>query len=165
MPNRTARFSSAVFAVVIAGASAVLVSNRPAQAEDGCLAGPKGSAPKGSHWHYRIDRASKHHCWYVRGDAQQQTAEAATPDSSISENANSATPIVSPRKSISDAHAELQPSQSPANAQPGAATDLPTSSVFANATSSENSQAAGTPGANTLRCSPHRRMLPSRRAR
>lgn len=42
-----------------------------AHAADNCLAGPKGVAPKGSHWYYRIDRATKRNCWYVRAATEK----------------------------------------------------------------------------------------------
>jgi hypothetical protein len=31
-----------------------------------CLAAPDGAAPEGSHWYYRLDRATKRKCWYLR---------------------------------------------------------------------------------------------------
>ena len=53
------------------------------KAADNCLPAPKGAAPAGSHWHYRLDRATKRQCWYVRAEAGK-TAKAAPaqPDSS-----------------------------------------------------------------------------------
>src|SRR4029077_1906386 len=46
---------------------------------DNCLAAPNSSAPQGSHWYYRTDRANQRKCWYFRAPgepAQQATAQA-----------------------------------------------------------------------------------------
>jgi hypothetical protein len=34
-------------------------------AADDCAAKPGATAPQGSHWYYRIERASGRHCWYL----------------------------------------------------------------------------------------------------
>jgi hypothetical protein len=46
---------------------------------DNCLTAPNSSAPQGSHWYYRTDRANQRKCWYFRAPgqpAQQATAQA-----------------------------------------------------------------------------------------
>jgi hypothetical protein len=46
---------------------------------DNCLTAPNSSAPQGSHWYYRVDRANQRKCWYFRvpGEpAPQATAQA-----------------------------------------------------------------------------------------
>ena len=46
---------------------------------DNCLTAPNSSAPQGSHWYYRTDRANQRKCWYFRASgepAQQATAQA-----------------------------------------------------------------------------------------
>jgi hypothetical protein len=46
---------------------------------DNCLTEPNSSAPQGSHWYYRTDRANQRKCWYFRApgeQAQQGTAQA-----------------------------------------------------------------------------------------
>jgi hypothetical protein len=45
-------------------ALAATSASRSTRAED-CLAGPNGQASPGSHWYYRIDRATHRKCWYV----------------------------------------------------------------------------------------------------
>jgi hypothetical protein len=40
-------------------------------AADECLSGPKGVAPKGSHWYYRVDRSNGRHCWYLGAEGQR----------------------------------------------------------------------------------------------
>jgi hypothetical protein len=34
-------------------------------AADQCKASPLGAAPRGMHWYYHINRATKQHCWYL----------------------------------------------------------------------------------------------------
>lgn len=66
MPNRMGNAGTAMLIGAIAIVACVVASNGVAHAADDCLARPKGAAPKGSHWYYRIDRATKRNCWYVR---------------------------------------------------------------------------------------------------
>jgi hypothetical protein len=120
MPNRTAKFASAVFASVLAGANFTGVSSDTARADDSCLTAPKGTAPAGSHWYYRIEHATQRHCWYVRDEKDKQ-ARAAPQDTAAATDTASApddTPSVRDNagvsKSVADAHAELQPPQAPA---------------------------------------------------
>ncbi|MFK4724453.1 hypothetical protein ABIE89_005553 [Bradyrhizobium niftali] len=90
MGNRTAKFISALVGSIIAGAPLAAVSqNAPsasntANAAADCLASPKSTAPQGQHWHYRLDRATKRQCWYLRAEGSKATqsaqATADTPD-------------------------------------------------------------------------------------
>jgi hypothetical protein len=120
MPNLTAKVAFAIFSSLLAGVSMAGVSSRSAHAEDSCLAAPKGVAPAGSHWHYRIDRATKQHCWYARDEKQARATPntTAVTDTAQSEE-NAPSPAASVRKSVADAHAELQPAQPRANAVTG----------------------------------------------
>ena len=45
---------------------------------DNCLTAPNSSAPQGSHWYYRTDRANQRKCWYFRspGEPAQQAERA-----------------------------------------------------------------------------------------
>jgi len=106
MPNRTAKFVSAIFASILAGVPLAGLPHGAARAADDCLSGPNDETPEGSHWYYRIDHATKRHCWYLRqeGDKPSQTA---APNSSrsagpVAPKAETATP-----HTIADAHAEL----------------------------------------------------------
>lgn len=114
MGNRTAKFISALIGGVIAGAPLAAVSqNAPATATTtnaaaDCLASPKGVAPQGQHWHYRLERSTKRQCWYLRAEGAKdsakpsQTAQAATDTS----NADSAAP-----QSVQNARAEYMAPQ------------------------------------------------------
>jgi hypothetical protein len=106
MGNRTAKFISALVGSIIAGAPLAAMSQNAttaastanASASD-CLASPKGAAPQGQHWFYRLDRATKRQCWYLRaeGGKTTQTAQATT-------EAPDAEPAPSP--SVQNARAE-----------------------------------------------------------
>ena len=102
MPDRAAKFVAAILVSVLAGASLGAVTPDAARAADDCLAAPKGETPEGSHWYYRIDRTSKRHCWYLRGEGEKlsQTAE---PNSSGAAKPVAAAPM---QRSVADAHAE-----------------------------------------------------------
>jgi len=71
VPNRTARFVSAVCISILAGAPLTTISHGETVAAVDCLSAPKGEPPPGSHWYYRIEHATKRHCWYLRGEGEQ----------------------------------------------------------------------------------------------
>lgn len=86
MGNRAARFTSTLVASIVAGAPLAAISQtapselNPANAVGDCLASPKGTAPQGQHWHYRLERSTRRQCWYLRaegGKAAQRSAQAA----------------------------------------------------------------------------------------
>jgi hypothetical protein len=129
MPNRTAKFVSAVFASFLASAPLATVSHSATGAADDCLAGPKGQAPQGAHWYYRVERTTKRHCWYL---ADQRTPRSQT----TAANSPAATKPQLPQ----DAEAAMQ--QSVANAH----AELP-----ADAVRTENSDNVATQGALTQR--------------
>jgi hypothetical protein len=112
MPARTAKFASALFATVLAGIPLATVSRGATPAADDCLSGPKDPAPNGSHWYYRIDHATKRHCWYLKGEKLSQSAAA---NSLPSAKLASPTAETTTQRSIADAHAEL-PEQTPIEA-------------------------------------------------
>ena len=75
MPNRMGNTGAAAILIsAIASIAIVVAMNGEAQAADNCLSGPKGAAPKGSHWYYRIDHATKRNCWYVRAEGEKPAA-------------------------------------------------------------------------------------------
>jgi hypothetical protein len=177
MSNRTAKFVSAIFASFLAGTAvttlsfgAALAANE-AKAVDNCLAGPKGQTPAGGHWYYRIDHATKRHCWYL-GDEGEKVARDARPEPAASEKvARDARPEpaapaprvaanpVSPQKqaptqrTIADARAELPPPQTqiePASAATGQWPAAAAPNMAApNITSEADSQPANAGDTNT----------------
>jgi hypothetical protein len=46
----------------------IFLTGRASSAADECIAKPNAPAPQGSHWYYRIDRATKRQCWYVAAE-------------------------------------------------------------------------------------------------
>jgi hypothetical protein len=117
MSYRTTKFVSALFVSLLAGANFAAVAETATKPTDSCLAGPKGALPAGSHWYYRVDRATKRHCWYL-GEEKDKAAAATPQDAagSTAAPAAAAAPATDPvppqasatvRKSIADAHAEL----------------------------------------------------------
>jgi hypothetical protein len=148
MQNRTAKFVSAIFASVLAGTSLTTISHGAVPAADDCLSGPKGQAPKGSHWYYRVDRASKRHCWYI-GEERERLSRA-TPQNSapIKDSASPQKETVAQRP-IADAHAELPLPQTRVEQQTAVPAWQTSPVTTANAASVENSQPSNAPDANT----------------
>ncbi|MEA2819735.1 MAG: hypothetical protein QOJ86_1739 [Bradyrhizobium sp.] len=135
MTNRTENFATAILLGALASVTLVVATNGAALAADTCLPGPKGTAPKGSHWYYRIDHATKRNCWYVRAEAGQ----AASANSSV-------IPAVPPAETplqpaVADARAEANPADI---GQPNAGTAEPAPPAAAN-----NSQGPDTPAADS----------------
>jgi hypothetical protein len=104
MPNRTAKFVLAVFASFLAGAPVSYAAAAPAA--DECLSGPKGQTPPSGHWYYRIDHATKRHCWHLADerDAASQTAAAKPSTAATPLPPETETPM---QKSVANARAEL----------------------------------------------------------
>ncbi|WP_431202848.1 hypothetical protein ACQ86E_28735 [Bradyrhizobium betae] len=127
MGNRTAKFISALVGGVIAGTPLAAVSqNAPtpaaatstANAASDCLASPKGAAPQGQHWFYRLDRATKRQCWYLRAEGGKTTQSA---------QATADTPVAAPAapQSVQNARAEYIAPQGAAAASAPAAVSVP----------------------------------------
>jgi hypothetical protein len=74
------RTSSAIILAIVVGATAA--ASRMAPAGDDCLAAPNAGAPPGSHWYYRLDRATHRKCWYVGAQGTKVRRAAATPPAS-----------------------------------------------------------------------------------
>src|SRR5215475_2702396 len=106
MSSRAAEFASAILIGVTAGvfAGAYLIT-MPYAVSDDCLAQPTGDTPQGQHWYYRIERGSKRHCWYLRGEAEKSSRVASSGKTS---NTASHTQDSTSQHSIADAHAELR---------------------------------------------------------
>jgi hypothetical protein len=146
MPSRTARFGSALFAILLAGASLTTASHSaPAEAEK-CLTGPQGAVPQGSHWYYRIERATKRHCWYI-GDAKEKVARAAPARTPVSADPASPPKDAAAKRAIADARAELSSPQTRVEPEIGI-TGQRTAAAPANAAGTDTSQRAGVSDTN-----------------
>lgn len=107
MPNRTAKFVSAVIAGLCAGIPLTASqSATPAPAADECLLAPKGETPEGGHWYYRIEHPSNRHCWYLRGEGDARTQNAAS-NAPAPAKPVSPTPDTTIPGSVANARAEL----------------------------------------------------------
>ncbi|WP_257166006.1 hypothetical protein [Bradyrhizobium sp. SRS-191] len=104
MTNRTASLLPCVAAAVLVGAAAVTVEFQPASAADECLAKP-GETPAGKHWFYRVDRATKKQCWYLREDDRAAQGASLTARKLASHRDRTAL-----SSSAADARAEIQSS-------------------------------------------------------
>ena len=71
--------------------AAVNVTVKPSRAADDCLAGPSAAAPQGSHWYYRVDRATHRECWYLGSERRTHAHQDASP--AMSAQPASQTPI------------------------------------------------------------------------
>jgi len=112
MSNLTAKFAPILLAGVAASAVVVALPVRAVRAADTCLTEPKGDAPHGKHWHYRIERGTGHHCWYLRGE-DEKAADA--PSAAPTEKVASQQPDASASRSFAEAHDEVAPRTSTAN--------------------------------------------------
>jgi len=135
MGNRTAKFVSALIGSIVAGAPLAAISQTApsapvtANAASDCLASPKGTAPQGQHWHYRLERSTKRQCWYLRAEGGKvtQAAQATT-------DAPKADPAPPQQQTVQDARAEYL---------------TPRSSVASRTTNAAAQAAASTPAQQT----------------
>jgi len=124
MGNRTAKFVSALVGSIIAGLPLAAVSqNAPnasstANAAADCLASPKGTAPQGQHWYYRLDRTTKRQCWYLRAAGDKDSAKAVQTAQAIADTPPDST---APQQTVQNARAEYVGSRSGAAAKAPAA--------------------------------------------
>jgi hypothetical protein len=80
-------------AILVAVPAASWLAAQPSFGEaagDTCRASPGAAAPQGQHWYYRVDRATKRHCWYLdtEGIHVHSFANVAAPAPSQHENAS-----------------------------------------------------------------------------
>jgi hypothetical protein len=159
MPNQNAKFVSAVFAGVLAGANFTPALSNSAHAEDSCLAAPNGQTPQGSHWYYRLEHGTKRHCWYLREGSDTHEQSAAVTSSPAPAPAKPAPAKPAPAKaeapvqgSVANARAELpwpQQRTTPDTSAPAVqasaapAADMPSSDSGQPATSTMPTAAAG----------------------
>ena len=125
MSGVPAKFASALFVGIVAGAAWTALPQHAAQAAD-CLTEPKNETPQGQHWYFRIERGTGRHCWYVRGE-DEKSARVDTPDPAPVEKPAPQRTEAATTRSIADAHAEIGPRAR----VPGAAAAAP--SVWPNA--------------------------------
>ena len=150
MSQRTAKFVSAIFASLLAGTPLATVSHGATDAADSCLSKPKGASPAGGHWYYRIDRATKRHCWYI-GDEKEKLSRAAPENSPPAANSVSLPNSATTQRSIANARAELPLRQTRVEQETTAFTGQRAPATAANAMSPENDQRANAGDASAQR--------------
>jgi hypothetical protein len=104
MANRSAKFASAIFAGLLAGAPVTIMTSGLAHAAGNCQIKPGSETRRGQHWYYRIEHGTKRHCWYLGEEGER--AEQAT---SSEGTAASQTNEITVKGSIADARDELPP--------------------------------------------------------
>jgi hypothetical protein len=147
MAKRTAKFVSVIFAGLLGSAALAAVPSGAVPTADDCLSGPKDHTPAGGHWRYRIDHATKRHCWYL-GNEREKLSQAAAPNSSPSAKPEAPETETTVQPSIANAHAEL-PAQ-PA-IEPPARNDVPVAATPADVTPPENSATTSAGNAESQR--------------
>jgi hypothetical protein len=108
MSNVQAKFASALFLGVAAGAMWTMVPQRAVIAADNCLTAPTDQTAQGQHWYYHIERGTGRHCWYLRGEDEKAT-RADTSVAAAPEKPAPSRDEATPSRSIADAHAEIPP--------------------------------------------------------
>lgn len=131
---RAAGFGCALSLVSIAGFAigADTPTETDAAKSSACLSGPKGAAPQGERWFFRVERGTKKHCWYTRANTSRNVA-ARTPAAEPIEAADAtqpAPPQPAPlQPSVANARAEVVALAFPAPpvvaTQPAMTTDAP----------------------------------------
>ena len=107
MVKRTAKFASAIFASVVAGAPIPIIPSSAAVAADDCLTEPGKKTPQGQHWYYRFERGTKRQCWYLRGDGEGSTQAGSSAKAAAPLKTNEAAAA----RSAADAYDELPASR------------------------------------------------------
>jgi hypothetical protein len=69
-------FALAIIVVPLATALVTVQTSRAEPAVDECKTKPDSSAPVGSHWYYRVNRADQRHCWYLGPEGAKVRSQA-----------------------------------------------------------------------------------------
>jgi hypothetical protein len=156
MSNRSRKPLSALLIASFAGSMLAMIAYGSAHADDNCLAGPKATTPRGSHWYYRVEPGTKRHCWYLgaeRGKTAQKAAAkpplpAAAPNKPAAQTTSAASPL---QPAVADARAEFDDAardQTNANSQTNAnppSSDTRSSSDTPSAAASDQASADPSP--------------------
>jgi hypothetical protein len=70
-------FVTAILVIVVAAVSLTARTSIAQRAADECITKPSSTAPQGSHWYYRIDRATRRQCWYLGAEGEKIRARQA----------------------------------------------------------------------------------------
>ena len=90
-------------AIAILASSLLLPLAAPnSAAAETCLTGPKGQAPAGSHWFYRIERPSMRKCWRLVAQGRESAAPRTASRSTKERLTQKAAPEIVPQGDIED---------------------------------------------------------------
>lgn len=107
-------------AVAILASSVILPLAAPNSAiAESCLTAPKGAAPGGGHWYYRLERPSMRKCWRLVAKGEQGAARTAT-RGALQRSAQKPAAPIEPQGDI-DEEAEAAPAPTPPPARAAAA--------------------------------------------
>jgi hypothetical protein len=141
--NHSGPFTSFAFVLmIIVSGTTTTVPFDLARASD-CLAAPNSPAPKGSHWHYHLNRETQQKCWHTRSSekqpqratAQTSSGDAAVPSTSAGQTGSTAAHDIDgpsgqgepPTKAIQDPASNTIPNRSASQIAPREDTELPAS--------------------------------------
>jgi hypothetical protein len=103
MANQTAKFASAIFASLLAGAPIAIITSSFAHAAGDCQTEPGSETRQGQHWYYRIEHGTRRHCWYLREGGESAEQATQSEGTAVASQRNK----TAVRGSIADAHDEL----------------------------------------------------------
>jgi hypothetical protein len=108
------QFAFRVFGAVAALLSFSAIPTSSGSAAETCLAAPTQGAPQGSHWYYRLERATQRKCWrLVKLDREpQRAAKQAAPQSEPADDEDAAPAATSAGRVQSPQHGWLTRSAS-----------------------------------------------------
>jgi len=81
-------------------------------AAEACLTAPKGQAPEGSHWYYRLERPSMRKCWRLVARAEEGSARTASRSAQQEQRAQKPVEEMVPQGDIED-ETEAAPAPTP----------------------------------------------------
>ncbi|HEY1544679.1 MAG TPA: hypothetical protein VGG01_19955 [Xanthobacteraceae bacterium] len=100
MAHLVRRIAPALLASSVAALIVAAHAETPAASSTSdCLAKPNGPAAKGSHWYYRIQRPTGHHCWYQHATVdipKAEKADAPRAEKDVPEHRHAAAPPPAP---------------------------------------------------------------------
>jgi hypothetical protein len=67
-----------VSTITVASLAAVLSVVPTGEAAEECVAKPTSTAPRGSHWYYRLERGTGRRCWYLGAEGEKVQARQST---------------------------------------------------------------------------------------
>lgn len=80
-----------VSAITVGSLAAALSIVPAGEAAEECIAKPTSTAPRGSHWYYRLDRSNNRRCWFLAAEREKASARRPAPRPTLEPVRRSAT--------------------------------------------------------------------------